>query len=170
MGGKPTVTRPHLPVLSKLTKKQIGDAAEQLIAGRITLAGTPTLKVPDNWPAYDLIAQPCEHGPPQPINVKARCEKDTHPLQLVLTPPDDWDWFAFVWISNGHERPRCWLIPKEVALPDKPEYETGDRHVTWKKLTKGPFARFEDNFTLSLTPTLAEPDPPTHRYTPCPTS
>jgi len=36
----------------------------------MTLAGMPTVKMPDNWPGYDLIAQPPNHGTPQRISVK----------------------------------------------------------------------------------------------------
>jgi len=113
----------------------------------MTLAGMPTFKAPENWPAYDLIAQPPHNGTPQRISVKSRRESDTHKLQLVLTPPDDWDWFAFVWIPKGNERPYIWLIPKEVALPGSGPYARGVRHVTWGKLN-GEYKRFEDNFTL----------------------
>ncbi len=38
------------------TKKQMGDACEMLVAAELTLAGIPALKVPDNWPGYDVIA------------------------------------------------------------------------------------------------------------------
>lgn len=40
------------------TTKQMGDACEMLVAGELTLAGIPALKVPDNWPGYDVVAQP----------------------------------------------------------------------------------------------------------------
>ena len=40
------------------TTKQMGDACEMLVAAELTLAGVPALKVPDNWPGYDVIAQP----------------------------------------------------------------------------------------------------------------
>jgi hypothetical protein len=33
------------------TRKQMGDACEMLVAGELTLAGNPALKVPDYWPA-----------------------------------------------------------------------------------------------------------------------
>ena len=40
------------------TTKQMGDAGEMLVAAELTLAGIPALMVPDNWPSYDVIAQP----------------------------------------------------------------------------------------------------------------
>ena len=42
----------------KFTSKQMGDACEMLVAAELTLAGIPALKVPDNWPHYDVIVQP----------------------------------------------------------------------------------------------------------------
>jgi hypothetical protein len=36
----------------------MGNACEMLVAAELTLAGIPALKVPDNWPHYDVIAQP----------------------------------------------------------------------------------------------------------------
>jgi hypothetical protein len=29
-----------------------------LVAAELTLAGIPAMKMPDNWPDYDVIAQP----------------------------------------------------------------------------------------------------------------
>ncbi len=48
------------------TSKQMGDACEMLVAAEVTLAGVPALKMPDNWPHYDVIAQPTV-GVPQRI-------------------------------------------------------------------------------------------------------
>lgn len=43
------------------TTKQMGDACEMLVAAELTLAGIPALKVPDNWPHYELIAEGAVH-------------------------------------------------------------------------------------------------------------
>lgn len=40
---------------------------EMIVAAELTLAGVPALKVPDNWPGYDVIAQPLD-GEPQRIS------------------------------------------------------------------------------------------------------
>jgi len=39
----------------KYTSKQMGDACEMLVAAELTLADMPALKVPDNWPHYDVV-------------------------------------------------------------------------------------------------------------------
>jgi hypothetical protein len=152
MNRKPPIllaTRSRRPLLlpHKPAPKQTGDAAEYLIAGMMTLYGMPTAIMPENWPDYDLITQPPANGRPERISVKSRREQDAHKWSLVLTSPDHWDWFAFVLILKGNERPRCWLIPKEVILHGRVPYERGVRLVNGNKLEK-KFARFEDNFTL----------------------
>lgn len=50
------------------TSKQMGDACEMVVAAELILAGVPALKVPDNWPGYDVIAQPVGY-PPQLVSV-----------------------------------------------------------------------------------------------------
>ncbi|TPJ53527.1 hypothetical protein FJ462_33180, partial [Mesorhizobium sp. B2-6-7] len=62
------------PPERSFTSKQMGDAAEMIVAAELTLAGVPALKVPDNWPSYDVIAQPVDDAP-QRISVKARTFK-----------------------------------------------------------------------------------------------
>jgi hypothetical protein len=44
------------------TSKQMGDACEMLVAAELILAGIPALKVPDNWPGYDVISAARRHG------------------------------------------------------------------------------------------------------------
>jgi hypothetical protein len=126
--------------------KQTGDAGEYLIAGMMTLAGMPTMVMPDNWPDYDLIAQPPAHDNAQRINVKSRRERGNHKPSIRFEA-GDWDWLAIVWILDGNERPRSWLIPKDIVLPGSEPYGRGDRLITWRKLTDH-YGRFEDNFGL----------------------
>ncbi len=57
------------------TSKQMGDACEMLMAAELTLSGVPALKVPDNWPHYDIIAQPPGMAEPIRISVKSRTFK-----------------------------------------------------------------------------------------------
>jgi hypothetical protein len=142
-----TASLPRRPLaLPDANRKQTGDAGEYLIAGMMTLAGMPTMVMPDNWPDYDLIAQPPAHGKPQRINVKSRRERGTHKPSFMLES-GDWDWLAVVWILEGNEPPRCWLIPREVVLPGSEPYGWGDRLVTWRKLN-GKYRDFADNFAL----------------------
>lgn len=44
------------------TTKQFGDACEMLVVAKLTLNGMPTMKLPDTWPGYDLIAQPIDRA------------------------------------------------------------------------------------------------------------
>ena len=39
-------------------RKQFGDECELILAGQLTLAGVPTMNLPDGFPNFDLIALP----------------------------------------------------------------------------------------------------------------
>jgi len=60
---------------AEYTRKQMGDACEMLVAAELTLAGVPALKVPDNWPGYDVVAQRNGADEPLRISVKSRTYK-----------------------------------------------------------------------------------------------
>jgi len=45
----------------------MGDACEMLVAAEMTFAGVPAMKMPDNWPGYDVIAQPKGGGATPPL-------------------------------------------------------------------------------------------------------
>lgn len=85
----------------KFTSKQMGDACEMLVAAELTLAGVPALKVPDNWPHYDVIAQPAGL-PPQRVSVKSRTWK-RGPAYLEYNCHDEFDWLCAV-ILEGERR------------------------------------------------------------------
>jgi hypothetical protein len=67
----------QIQIPRKYTGKQIGDACEMLVAAELTLAGIPALKVPDNWPGYDVVAQPAGDKP-QRISVKSHTFRFTY--------------------------------------------------------------------------------------------
>lgn len=72
----------------------MGDACEMVVAAELTLAGVPALKVPDNWPGYDVIAQPVGHSP-QRVSVKSRTFKHG-PSYVTYDDFDQFDWLAIV--------------------------------------------------------------------------
>ena len=94
----------------------MGDACEMLVAAELTLAGTPALKVPDNWPYYDVIAQPKDREP-QRISVKSRTYK-TGSAYVGYKATDVFDWIAIVILKcpseAGAER-RIYIIPRPLA-------------------------------------------------------
>ena len=77
------------------TRKQMSDACEMLVAAELTLAGMPALKMPDNWPGYDVIAQPVGTAMPQRISVKSRTFKPG-PAYVDYKEGDSFDWLAIV--------------------------------------------------------------------------
>lgn len=89
------------------TSKQMGDACEMLIAAEVTLAGIPALKVPDNWPCYDVIAQPKGGGAPQRISVKSRTFKRGGDTFVDFNSKDQFDWLAIVLLPVGWQRAEC---------------------------------------------------------------
>ncbi|MCC3245436.1 hypothetical protein LG047_08895 [Methylocystis sp. WRRC1] len=135
------------------TSKQMGDAAEMLIAAELTLAGIPALKVPDNWPGYDVIAQPPRCGPVR-ISVKSRTFKRGADF-VVYLESDIFDWLAVVLLHcEGERQRRFFLIPRAVAdaqaRRNKPTAKTAlERYWRIDEFAE-LFAAFEDNFELAL--------------------
>lgn len=100
------------------TSKQMGDACEMVVAAELTLAGVPALKVPDNWPGYDVIAQPVGHSP-QRVSVKSRTFKQG-PSYVTYDDFDQFDWLAIVILLPDVTNDRAiYLIPRDVATPSR---------------------------------------------------
>lgn len=136
------------------TKKQMGDAAEMIVAAELTLAKVPALKVPDNWPHYDVIAQPPQKKP-QRISVKARTFKEGA-AYVQYKASDKFDWLAIVILKTDRTNSRSiYIIPRNVA--DKQFSQNGSEtktaNVRYMKISKveSLFARYRDNFALSRT-------------------
>jgi len=136
----------------KYTNKQMGDACEMLVAAELTLKGIPVLKVPDNWPGYDVIAQLAGNAKPQRISVKSRTfKKGSAFFRYRVT--DQFDWLALVILPGDTEtRRRIFVIPRDVA--DKKAHKNKDttksadgRYWTIAEVAK-VLAPFEENFSL----------------------
>lgn len=135
----------------KYTSKQMGDACEMLVAAELTLAGIPALKAPDNWPSYDVIAQPI-NGKAQRISVKSRTFKKGAAL-LKYKVTDKFDWLAIVILSTGSEdRRRFFIVPKKFAdkKARKNAANTKSANDRYLRITDAMevFKMFEDNFSL----------------------
>jgi hypothetical protein len=148
------VTEPSVVAAAtrKFTSKQMGDACEMLVAAELTLAGIPALKVPDNWPHYDVIAQPLGR-PAQRISVKARTFK-SGPAYVEYNDFDQFDWLAIVLLSGLESCERTiYVIPRDEcdahARADKPTSKTA--HLRYYRIDEVErlFAGFRDNFTLA---------------------
>jgi hypothetical protein len=141
------------------TTKQMGDAGEMLVAAELTLAGVPALKVADNWPGYDVVAQPPDSWPgygvitqssertPQRVSVKSRTKGK---MTYVGFDPAKADWLAIVYIDNATfpARRRFYIIPMDIANERSYAKATGaPRGLTVATIVK-QFAYFENNFKL----------------------
>src|SRR4051812_17714871 len=98
------------------TSKQMGDACEMLLAAEMTLAGVPAMKMPDNWPCYDVIAQPQGGGTPQRISVKSRTFKRGGATFVVYDVKDQFDWLGIVLLPGADvARRRIFIVPRNIA-------------------------------------------------------
>jgi len=130
------------------TTKQMGDACEMLVAAELTLAGIPALKVPDNWPHYDVIAQPLD-GAPKLISVKARTYKAGSNF-VNFWHDGGFDWLAAV-ILKGPEEREIYLIPRTVfearATKAGPEAKRPEWYCRIDQMQK-TFPEYLNNFRL----------------------
>lgn len=166
-----TDTHPLIPTAStsaplsggrRFTSKQMGDACEMLVAAELTLAGIPALKVPDNWPHYDVIAQPVGMAA-QRISVKSRTYKRGAAF-VDFKAEDIFDWLAIVILSGDAAAERLiYLVPKAVAdhhaRRDKPTSKTASLRYYRIDEVERLFGRFRDNFGLFLEQPAVLPDP-----------
>lgn len=138
------------------TPKQQGDACEMLIAGEMTLAGVPAMKMPDNWPCYDVIAQPRDGGAPQRISVKSRTFKRGGETAVWYEVTDQFDWFAIVQLPGDDQKERrVFIVPRAIAdaraRRDKPTSKTADARWWRQDEVARVLGEFENNFCLSPT-------------------
>lgn len=127
------------------TSKQQGDACEMLVAAELTLAGVPALKVPDNWPGYDVIAHPSGRGPQQ-VSVKSITPSKNY--TRIRFDPETCDWLAIVVL--GENVRRYFIIPKDVAVHEStsPPSAQKTHHLIYSKLLREPLSCYKDNFKL----------------------
>ncbi len=138
------------------TNKQMGDACEMVVAGELTLAGIPAMKMPDNWPCYDVIAQPKDGGIPQRISVKSRTFKRGGDTFVSYEVKDEFDWLAIVLLPGANQvNRRIFIVPRAVAdqraSRDRPTSKDADSRYWRQDRIAEVLAEFEDNFCLSPT-------------------
>jgi hypothetical protein len=121
-----------------------------LVAANLTLAGVPALKVPDNWPGYDVIAQPTDARGPQRISVKSRTFKPLGNAFVTYDTADEFDWLAVVLLYPNGAR-RFYLLPRDVAdgiaSTDGPAAKTREKYWPMSKI-EAALKPWADNFAL----------------------
>ncbi len=136
------------------TPKQMGDSCEMLVAAELTLAGVPAMKMPDNWPGYDVIAQPKGGGAPQRISVKSRTFKRGGDTFVDYWAKDQFDWLAIVLLPGADQlRRRFFIVPKSVADERLGRHKAkfpDDKYLRQDRIAED-LSEFEDNFCLSTT-------------------
>lgn len=131
----------------------MGDACEMLVAAELTLAGIPALKVPDNWPGYDVVAQPRDGSEPLRISVKSRTFKKGSAF-VEYWANDVFDWLAVVILPADIEpKRRIFMIPRSIAdenaRRDGPNTKTAEQRYWRIDEIARRFAQFENNFSLN---------------------
>jgi hypothetical protein len=153
---------PETAATDRYTTKQMGDACEMLVAAELTLAGVPAFKLPDNWPGYDVIAQPFDRTP-QRVSVKSRTFKRGNFVGYDAT--DSFDWLAIVILpAPGCEQRRIFILPRKAA-------DTMGYFTTNRKSGRGygffvvklvnDLTKYENNFRLAHAPDTASLVSPT---------
>lgn len=144
------------------TTKQMGDACEMLVAGEMTLAGVPALKVPDNWPGYDVIAQP-KGAPPVRVSVKARTYKEGSDQFIGYYDREIFDWIALVVCDSPLPGPgrRIYVIPRTL-FEGASRRDINSRYVRVDQVHQ-VFGDFENNFRLKANGLVAKRIEPLNR-------
>ena len=146
--------KPRPEDMRPYTSKQMGDACEMLVASELTFAGVPAMKCPDNWPGYDVIAQPRNGSAPQSISVKSRTFKRGGSTFVVYNVKDKFDWLAIVLLpGDGLLTRRIFVVPRNIAdakaRKDRDSSKTPDDRYWRQDEIPTTFASFKDNFILS---------------------
>ena len=101
------------------TTKQMGDACEMLVVAELMLAGVPAVKMPDNWPGFDVAAFPNGHKNPQRISVKSRTFKRGRDSYVEYDINDNsFDWLTIVILpdaSEGEQECQIFVFPKSIS-------------------------------------------------------
>ncbi|MBB6411861.1 hypothetical protein [Mesorhizobium sangaii] len=139
----------------RYTTKQMGDACEMIVAAELTLAGIPALKVPDNWPGYDVIAQPFDR-PAQRVSVKSRTFKRGAGAYVGYNDYDQFDWLAIVLLPAEQVTTRAiYLIPRPIAeglaRRDKATSKTAAERYFRVDQVPELFSEWKANFELATT-------------------
>jgi hypothetical protein len=139
------------------TTKQRGDAAEYYVAAMLGFNDLPTQKMPDNWPGYDLVAQPPGDVSPVRVSVKFRTYSDASGALVGYDPTDHFDFIALV--VKYPAGLRTWILPRAVAdaTASNPNGSPSGKFTKreWSiKSIERRFPAYESNFGLGLPPPI----------------
>ena len=136
----------------------MGDACEMLVVAELTLAGVPAVKMPDNWPDYDVIALPKSGAAPLKISVKSRTFKRGADAYVEYHINDKFDWLAIVLLPDKGKvllKRQVFIFPKTISNDRFHQSRPGAKYHDFMSLQVDKIAKelpeFEDNFCLSAT-------------------
>lgn len=138
----------------------MGDACEMLVVAELTLAGVPAVKMPDNWPDYDVIALPKSNVVPLKISVKSRTFKHGRDAYVEYNINDSsFDWMAIVILPSDKGEPdkrRVFIFPKTISdIRFRHNGRPATKYYDYMNVRVDEIAKilpeFRDNFRLSVT-------------------
>jgi len=124
------------------TSKQMGDAAEMLVAANLTLNGIPSFISPVNWPGYDVVAEP---SPKRLIKISVKCRR----ISKIDFRPEKFDWLAIVLIDQ--KQYQCFIVPSKIATKNAKKKENGLHTINFTEV-RAKFEKYQDSFALKTTP------------------
>jgi hypothetical protein len=134
--------------MKNLTTKQLGDAGEFLVAAELSFHGIPTLVVPDNWPAYDLVAH-CPIRGLQRISVKTRAFGAGN--FVAFKADKSFDWLSIVVLPRGTcQDRRIFIVPYAIAVRRShyAAHRKGRGFMVGQKRLFDRLQDYENNFSL----------------------
>ena len=78
----------------------MSDTCEMLVSAEMTLAGAPAMKMLDNWPHSDEIAQPEGGNAAQRLSIKSRTKADPDRFADYWAT-HEFDWLAIVLLPEA---------------------------------------------------------------------
>ncbi len=116
------------------------NACALLVAAELSLAGLRALRVPNDWPGYDVLAFPPGSVPKRIAVTSAKFTPGE--LDIDVPASDEWDWLAIVVLpGEGEPNRRLFLLPRSAAV--RQSYRIAE--------IKSQFGAFENNLQLRET-------------------
>jgi len=133
--------------MSKLTKKQLGDAGEYYALSQFIFTGRAAAKMPDNWPEYDLAVD--LNGELKKVSVKTRftSKQSFSTEHCKFSNNDMFDFLVCIFKSS--KAIRSWIIPADVAkIKGQVSNSSNEdyRRISFKQLNE--MEAYEDNWSL----------------------
>ncbi len=133
--------------MEKLKTKQLGNAGEYYALSQFIFAGQATIKMPDNWPEFDLAVD--LNGELKKVSVKTRTtiNNSFRTEHCKFNDNDTFDFLVFIFKSS--KEIRSWIVPANVAKKTGKITNSKNKNycrISFKQLNE--MEVYEDNWAL----------------------